>query len=227
MANKKIENKPANEVSCLPPTLRQKAYVLMDVILESCYNASLSKTNMKDIHEIRYAMTSPFSPFEMMELCKVIDKILNLSGKFHASPLGMEKLDEKSSWNVLLQRATKIKKQLSEELAIESNDPNLRIELFLTVDGLLYREPKEQLNYNLSDSSLKLKILQALTYTYKSTETLRREVNTASRGAVRKAVGEINSNTKIKLRLHNRLIESKPDSGYRIDAQYHITRLSL
>jgi hypothetical protein len=100
------------------------------------------------------------------------------------------------------------------------------INLFLSADGDLYREPKNKYCYPLSKEKMREKIIRFLAgKNYQQTITIQGEVGSADAQSIRLAIAKINSNAKSSLGIKNKLIEGRKDSGYRINPQYKIAIL--
>jgi hypothetical protein len=102
-----------------------------------------------------------------------------------------------------------------------SND----IIIFFSKDGDLYRKPREKYHYFLKET--KLEIFKVLKQRLTTTEIIRESVGSISNQSVRKTIGEMNDRIGYALKLpkKQKLIESKPPLGYRINSYYLIKRV--
>jgi len=113
---------------------------------------------------------------------------------------------------------------------LDATGPQAIVELFLTKDGELFREPRNQLRYDFAVQGDRIAILHTLIdnrnpYEYMETSTLRAVTEYGSPGSLRKAIHTINRLTQSKLKIDHKLIEGKRGSGYRINPVHKITPL--
>jgi len=98
------------------------------------------------------------------------------------------------------------------------------IQIFLSDDGELSRDPWEKFNYSMKNSSQRFKILQTLNNDYIETSKIRDKVVAKSSVAIRKDINTLNSKISYSLKLNKPLIESKSGSGYRINERYELIK---
>lgn len=102
-------------------------------------------------------------------------------------------------------------------------------QLFLTLSGDLYREPKDKYNYPMRDSLMTQGIVRFLAEAaskdprrYTETKTIQEFVQSKSPESVRGAIKDINNMAKQNLKIKEKLIDSKYGYGYRVNPIYKI-----
>lgn len=100
-----------------------------------------------------------------------------------------------------------------------------KIHLFVDENGNFWAEPKDQLCYPMGKDSERLKILLYLVDNngFQTTDAIAEHLGEKDKQGVRTEIGKMKTNIKKFLRLDN-VIESKKDSGYRINPAYRVIR---
>ena len=116
-----------------------------------------------------------------------------------------------------------LKEVMRESKAKEDNKDNL-LYLTLSADGDLYREPKNKYCYSMKKEGKRLEILKILDHNFTKTTIITEQTTSKNNESIRKAIGEINRKAISNLKLERPLIESKTDSGYRINEFYELNK---
>jgi len=113
------------------------------------------------------------------------------------------------------EKITRRKKQQIKEMA-----------LFLNQNGRLYREPKDKYCYSMSEKGNRHKIIRFLATNkgYQFTKLISAELGIENVKTVRSEIGKMRNIIKKYLKIEgNDFLQSKKESGYRINPKYKIT----
>ncbi len=148
-------------------------------------------------------------------------RILNrcISG-FEFNAVFIDRKDNKKSWSGLVKDLGNIR----EEIITNSKKKygKQKLALYLNGVGDLYREPKSKYCYKMREEGKRLEFIKALMERHKSTPDILEHTGMPTADALSKASRAINKKTKFYLHLDEKLIESKPRSGYWINTLYTI-----
>lgn len=140
-----------------------------------------------------------------------------------------EEAIETTDYSYLVKLNDKKFEEVYENLKVKSQKGQRRSEatnhLFVDENGNFWAEPKELLCYPMDKESARLKILLYLVdnNNFQSTESIAKHLGDKDNQGIRTEIGKMRINIKKFLRLDN-VIESKKDSGYRINPAYKVIK---
>ena len=139
--------------------------------------------------------------------------------KFEVKYLTITKQNEKATWKQLL-------KELHTHLENYHNDTDVII-LTLSKEGIIKRIVlNTEYTQNLSDSGMKIKILNCLSENegFIKTNLIKKLINSKNVESVSKQIGTLNFSLEHRLKLpkNKHLVESKSGKGYRINPIYNL-----
>lgn len=160
---------------------------------------------------------------------KIINKLDEL-GVIDAKKI--EKIDSKfpsSHFTIKINRTTfdKFYNELDSDTTTDSTVQN-GVKLYLDKDGNFWHEPKEKFCYPMGAKSERLKILSYLVDNkgFQSPEVISEYLGGKKHQTIRTEIKKIKDHIKKSLNIDgNELIESKKDSGYRINPIYKIFKV--
>ncbi len=96
--------------------------------------------------------------------------------------------------------------------------------IYLNKDFELWRDPKDKFCYSLQSKGKRIDLINVLSQTYKSSETLCSQTGYALGSGLYDAIKEINRNVKKYLDVQYPFIESRQGEGYKINPVYKLIK---
>ena len=178
------------------------------------------KTN--DIIEFKKEKYRPYATIIHSHLIKELNKN---NDDFKSTRLANEKMAKQFLEKAEMEE--KIKNSVLSEIQKKKSDKNKdkKIILYLSKRGELYQEPKEKHCYPIEETSNRHKIVRFFVenciYDYYSTEQIALKLELVAENLM-KQIGNINTIVKGKLKIKDKILEGKRNSGYRINPKYKI-----
>jgi len=188
--------------------------VIQEIRKEAFYKSENIKT--EGIVTIPYASETKQKIIYKLERLGAI-KIMNKRyGKFAFIEMGFLLYILQPKFDEIYEKSQeKTKKQQAKETV-----------LYLNQNGDLYREPKDKFCYPMNEKSNRHKIIRFLATNkgYQLTEFISRELGIKSEKNIRTEIGKMRNNIEKHLKIKGKdFLQSKKESGYRINPKYKIT----